>query len=105
MAAAALALGAANLGFGQTAAKAAGGAPGMTGAVTPTLLRGAAASTGRDWLSYGLTAGETRYSPLKQIDTSNVARLGLDRFYELGAGGGGQEATPLVQDGVLSGRP
>jgi len=30
-----------------------------------------------DWLSYGLTPGETRFSPLKQIDTSKVKRLGL----------------------------
>jgi hypothetical protein len=30
-----------------------------------------------DWLSYGLTLGETRFSPLKQIDASNVKRLGL----------------------------
>ena len=30
-----------------------------------------------DWLAYGLTPGETRFSPLKQIDASNVMRLGL----------------------------
>ena len=57
--------------------------------------------TGRDWVSYGFTPGETRYVPLKQIDTSNVSRLGLDHAYDLGAGGGGQEATPLVRNGVL----
>ena len=49
-----------------------------------------------DWLSYGRTQGETRYSPLKQIDTSNVSRLGLSWTYTLGAGGGNQEGTPLV---------
>ena len=27
-----------------------------------------------DWLSYGHTQGETRFSPLKQIDTTNVSR-------------------------------
>ncbi len=30
----------------------------------------AAGKTGTEWLSYGLTPGETRYSPLKQIDTT-----------------------------------
>src|SRR5204863_849192 len=48
------------------------------------------------WLSYGLSQGETRFSPLNQINTSNVSRLGLSWTYVLGAGGGNQEATPLV---------
>jgi quinohemoprotein ethanol dehydrogenase len=69
--------------------------------VTPVMLRGAGASTGRNWLTNGYTPQETRYSPLKQIDATNVARLGLHKVYPIGAGGGGQEATPLVQDGVL----
>jgi hypothetical protein len=43
-----------------------------------------------DWLSYGRSLSETRYSPLKQIDTSNVSRLGLAWTYALGAGGGNQ---------------
>ncbi len=29
------------------------------------------------WLSYGRTQGETRSSPLNQINTSNVGKLGL----------------------------
>ena len=29
------------------------------------------------WLTYGLTQTEQRYSPLKQIDASNVGKLGL----------------------------
>ena len=60
-----------------------------------------AGKTGKDWLSYGLTPGETRYSPLKQIDTTNVSKLGLAWSYEVGHGGGGQEATPLVSNGVI----
>jgi len=40
--------------------------------------------------------GETRYSPLKQIDATNVSRLGLAWSYDIGQGGGNQEATPLV---------
>jgi quinohemoprotein ethanol dehydrogenase len=57
--------------------------------------------TGEEWLSYGLTPGETRYSPLKQIDASNASRLGLAWFYEIGPGGGNQEATPLMANGTL----
>ena len=52
--------------------------------------------SGDEWLTYGFTPGETRYSPLDQLNASNVKRLGLAWSYDLGAGGGGQEATPLV---------
>ena len=62
-----------------------------------------AGKTGEDWLTYGLTPAETRYSPLHQIDASNVGRLGLAWSYEVGPGGGGQEATPLVWNGTLYG--
>src|SRR3974390_192601 len=55
------------------------------------------------WLTYGLTQGETRFSLLKQIDTSNVAKLRLSWSYELGAGGGNQEATPLVWNNAIYG--
>ena len=55
------------------------------------------------WLSYGRTQGETRYSPLTQINTSNVSRLGLSWTYSLGAGGGNQEATPLVWNNTIYG--
>jgi PQQ-dependent dehydrogenase (methanol/ethanol family) len=59
--------------------------------------------TGEEWLSYGVTPGETRYSPLKQIDASNVSRLGLAWTYEIGPGGGNQEATPLMHNGTIFG--
>jgi quinohemoprotein ethanol dehydrogenase len=55
------------------------------------------------WLSYGRTQGETRYSPLKLIDTTNVSRLGLSWTYTLGAGGSNQESTPLVWNNTLYG--
>jgi PQQ-dependent dehydrogenase (methanol/ethanol family) len=54
-----------------------------------------------DWLTYGLTPGETRYSALKQIDTGNVARLGLAWSYDVGPGGGNQEGTPLEWNGSI----
>ena len=37
-----------------------------------------------EWTRYGLTPGETRYSTLNQIDTSNVSRLGHAWTYEVG---------------------
>src|SRR6195256_1880890 len=62
-----------------------------------------AGKTGEEWLSYGLTPGETRYSPLKQIDATNVSRLGLSWSYDIGPGGGNQEGTPLVVNGTIYG--
>ena len=64
-------------------------------------LRNAAQSKGEEWISYGFTPQETRYSPLNQINATNVSRLGLAWSYEVGDGGGGQEATPLVHNGTL----
>ncbi len=55
------------------------------------------------WLSYGRTQGETRYSPLKQIDASNAGKLGLAWSYVVGAGGGNQEGTPLVLNNTIYG--
>jgi quinohemoprotein ethanol dehydrogenase len=56
---------------------------------------------GGEWLTYGQNPGETRYSPLSQIDATNVSRLGLAWSYDVGQGGGNQEATPLVWNGTL----
>jgi len=56
-----------------------------------------------DWLSYGRSLSETRFSPLKQIDASNVSRLGLSWTYVLGAGGSNQEGTPLVWNNTIFG--
>jgi quinohemoprotein ethanol dehydrogenase len=67
------------------------------------LKNAAKAASDGDWLSYGLTPGETRYSPLKQIDATNVNRLGLMWSYEVGDGGGDQEATPLVWNNTIYG--
>src|SRR5437016_5478050 len=68
-----------------------------------TLRNAVKAASDGDWLSYGLTPGETRFSPLKQIDASNVKRLGLAWSYEAGDGGGDQEATPLVWNNTIFG--
>ena len=68
-----------------------------------TLKNAAKSASDGDWLTYGLTPGETRFSPLKQIDASNVKRLGLVWSYEVGDGGGDQEATPLVWNNTIFG--
>ncbi len=61
--------------------------------------------TGEEWVSYGVNWSEQRYSPLNQIDASNVNRLGLAWTYDIPAAPGNfqahQEATPLVFNGVL----
>ena len=55
------------------------------------------------WVTYGKSQSEQRYSPLKQIDTSNVKRLGLAWSYVVGPGGGNQEGTPLVWNNTIYG--
>jgi PQQ-dependent dehydrogenase (methanol/ethanol family) len=62
-----------------------------------------APQAGDEWLTYGLSQSEARYSPLADINTSNVGRLGLGWAYDVGSGGGGQEATPLVWNGTIYG--
>jgi alcohol dehydrogenase (cytochrome c)/quinohemoprotein ethanol dehydrogenase len=52
------------------------------------------------WLSHGRTYGEQRFSPLARIDRQTVGDLGLAWFADLDTRRG-QEATPLVADGVL----
>ncbi len=53
-----------------------------------------------NWLTYGRTYREQRFSLLKQIGDRNAARLGLAWFLDLDTNRG-QEATPLVVDGVM----
>ncbi len=52
------------------------------------------------WMSHGRDWTEQRFSPLKQINDSNVSRLGLAWFAELNTYRG-VDATPLEIDGVL----
>ena len=53
-----------------------------------------------NWLSHGRTYNEQRFSPLKIINDKNVTRMGLAWHYDLDTRRG-QEATPLVVDGVM----
>ncbi|MBX5461537.1 MAG: PQQ-dependent dehydrogenase, methanol/ethanol family [Steroidobacteraceae bacterium] len=59
-----------------------------------------AASAPDEWITIGRDYAETRFSPLRQINSSNVARLGLAWSYDPGSLRG-LEATPLVANGVL----
>src|SRR3984957_2277922 len=60
-----------------------------------------AAGKGTEWLSNGMNWSEQRYSTMAQINPENVSKLALAWSYELGQGGGNQQATPLYSNGVL----
>ena len=95
-------IGVTSLGFEQALAQPA--APRVN--VDAKVLRNAGTSQDTlpgDWLSYGRSLSEARFSPLKQIDASNVSRLGLSWTYVLGAGGSNQEGTPLVWNNTIFG--
>ena len=53
-----------------------------------------------NWMTHGRTYSEQRFSPLKQINDQNVRWLGLAWSLDLDTHRG-QEATPLVVDGVM----
>src|SRR5262245_40474295 len=59
-----------------------------------------AASRPVEWPIYGGTPDGTRYSPLKQINKSNVTRLQIAWTYDPGERGASQ-ASPVVVEGVL----
>lgn len=55
-----------------------------------------------EWPMYGRDAGGTKYSPLKQINTSNVTRLQPAWTYRgAEAGIGSPEITPIVAGGLM----
>ena len=61
-----------------------------------------AAENNAEWLSYGRTYSEQRYSPLTQVTRDNVSTLGLAWYHEFEPDADrGMEATPLIVDGVL----
>jgi quinohemoprotein ethanol dehydrogenase len=53
-----------------------------------------------DWMSYGRTYNEQRFSPLRQVNDKNVGQLALAWSRDLDTHRG-QESTPLVIDGVM----
>ncbi len=60
----------------------------------------AAAGDADNWMSYGRTYAEQRYSELTQVNDKTIGQLGLAWAVELDTFRG-QEATPLVVDGVM----
>src|SRR5215475_961141 len=53
-----------------------------------------------NWMTYGRTYDEQRFSPLHEINDRNVSQLGLAWYFDLDTRRG-QEATPIVVDGVM----
>lgn len=82
-----------------TLAGASAGAAPPAGQVNAQRLLNADHEPGQ-WLAVGRTYDEQRYSPLTQINTDNVSQLGLAWYYDLDTNRG-QEASPIVVDGVL----
>ncbi|MEY4250334.1 MAG: hypothetical protein RJA87_1967 [Pseudomonadota bacterium] len=60
----------------------------------------AADADSSNWMSYGRTYSEQRFSPLTQVNTDTVAKLGVAWSHEFDTDRG-QEATPLIVDGTL----
>jgi quinohemoprotein ethanol dehydrogenase len=74
-------------------------APAHPAAVDGARMIGADKEPG-NWMSYGRTYDEQRFSPMKQITDQNVGHLGLAWYYDVDIRRG-QEASPLVVDGVM----
>lgn len=53
-----------------------------------------------NWLAHGRTWSEQRHSPLTRVNDGNVGELGLAWYADLDTDRG-QEATPIVVDGVM----
>ena len=53
-----------------------------------------------EWLAYGRTHSEQRFSPLEDVNTSNVASLKVDWFIDL-PNDVGLVSTPLVVNGIM----
>ena len=95
---------AALLGAGLTACSkspqgAASAVPAATGKVDAQRLASVDTEPGQ-WLTSGRDAGKTFYSPLDQINTDTVSRLGFAWQFETGTNRG-MQATPVVVDGVM----
>jgi quinohemoprotein ethanol dehydrogenase len=86
-------------GLNETAAAASPGHDAPAANVTAARLVKAADEPGQ-WMTYGGTYSEQRFSPLKKIDASNVSTLGLQWFadYETNQN---QHGSPLYIDGVI----
>ena len=75
-------------------------APKMAGDVDAARLQ-AADLEPQNWFTGGRDQDGSYYSPLSDIDAKNIQRLGFAWQYDLGNPKRGQEATPIVIDGVM----
>jgi quinohemoprotein ethanol dehydrogenase len=86
-------------------------AVGANGTASPAPTRGSAgdvsaerlqadAAAGANWMTYGRTYSEQRFSPLKQIDETTVKQLGVAWSADIPSPDG-LGATPIVVDGVI----
>jgi quinohemoprotein ethanol dehydrogenase len=69
----------------------------VTEGVTDAMLK---SGVDGEWLTYGRDTGEQRFSPLNAVNDKTVGALGLAWSANLDTARG-QEATPLMHDGVL----
>ena len=69
------------------------------GKIDDAALKQADAKPG-EWITHGRDYAETRFSPLKQINDSNVKDLGLAWSFDTQTDRG-LEATPIIVDGVM----
>src|SRR3546814_7025391 len=76
-----------------------GGALDAAEKASETLLK--TGGNGDDWGAIGFSYDEQRFSPLTDINASNVGQLGIAWTADL-EDARGQEATPVVVDGVMS---
>ena len=70
------------------------------GAVDEARLK-AADTEPQNWFTGGRDKDGTYYSPLTTINADNIKDLGFAWSYDLGSPQRGQEATPIVVDGVM----
>ena len=75
--------------------------PGICGIfpVMPAISQSGNASA--DWISYNRTYEGDRYSPLNQINTSNVKQLHLLHTFDLGKDISSLQTGPVVVDGIM----
>jgi PQQ-dependent dehydrogenase (methanol/ethanol family) len=84
---------------GCSQARVAADNPGKPAAVNESRIINADREPG-NWMTYGRTYQEQRFSPLRRVNDQNVAQLGLAWYYDLDTRRG-QESTPIVVDGVM----
>jgi len=69
----------------------------------PLLILPLLQAADQNWPTYGGNPASTRYSPLKQINRTNVARLQPAWTYDTADGPGASQTQPIIIDGVLFG--